>query len=249
MIFWKKFLLGCAAVVGMLGAAQAAGGPSWDKADIDTTDQASLQRGVKYFVNYCLNCHSAAFMRYNRLTDIGITEQQIKEHLIFTDQKVGETMVSVLDPVQAKAWFGVNPPDLTVIARSRAGANGTGADYLYTYLRSFYRDNTRPTGWNNVLFNNVSMPNPFWELQGEIKPVFEGDATAPVFKGWERVSSGTMPPEEFDRMVLDLVNYMTWMGEPAQNLRKIIGIFVLLFMVIFTAIAWRLNKAYWNDVK
>ncbi|WP_298437187.1 cytochrome c1 [Ottowia sp.] len=254
MAFWKRLLVGCAAALSLGMAAHAStGGIAWDKAPVNTTNTASLQNGAKLFVNYCLNCHSAAFMRYNRLTDIGITEAQIKDNLLFSTQKVGDTMKSAIDPHQAKAWFGANPPDLTVIARSRSGHGGTGADYLYTFLRSFYRDPNRPTGWNNLAFPNVGMPNPLWQLQGEQKPQFdtqeEHGQEVHVFKGWEQVSPGTMTQLQFDQNVGDLVNYLAWMGEPAQNTRTRIGVWVLLFMLGFTVIAWRLNAVYWKDVK
>ena len=174
----KKLLLTLVAAFGIVtGAASVAtaaeGGIAWDKAPNRTNDLASLQNGAKLFVNYCLNCHSAAFMRYNRLQDIGISEQQVKENLLFTTDKVGETMKANIDPKQAKEWFGANPPDLTLVARSRSGHGGTGADYLYTYLRTYYRDDTKATGWNNVLCPNVCMPHPLWQLQGERRAVFE----------------------------------------------------------------------------
>ena len=141
----KKVLFSLIAALGIAtGAHAAGGGMAWDKAPVNTTDKASLQNGAKLFVNYCLSCHSAAFMRYNRLKDIGLTDQEIKDNLLFTTDKIGETMKAAIDPKQASEWFGANPPDLTVIARSRAGHNGTGADYLYTFLRTFYRDETRP---------------------------------------------------------------------------------------------------------
>ncbi len=168
----KKILLGFALALGMSGAAMAAGGGfPLDKAPNRTNDMAALQNGAKLFVNYCLSCHSAAFMRYNRLRDIGLTDKQIAENLTFTTDKIGDTMKASIDPKQAKEWFGANPPDLTVIARSRAGAGGSGADYLYTFLRTFYRDPARPTGWNNLVFHNVGMPNPLWQLQGEREPI------------------------------------------------------------------------------
>ena len=149
----KKIILTLALALGVVSGAQAAGGGiAWDKAPSKTNDLVSLQNGAKVFVNYCLNCHSAAFMRFNRLKDIGLTDQQIKDNLLFTTDKVGETMKASIDPRQAKEWFGANPPDLTVIARSRAGAGGTGADYLYTYLRTYYADDTKATGWNNLAF-------------------------------------------------------------------------------------------------
>jgi len=154
--------------LGLVTGAQASGGDTiaWDKAPVKTTDLASLQNGAKLFVNYCLNCHSAAFMRFNRLKDIGLTDQQIKDNMLFTTDKVGETMKAAIDPKQAKEWFGANPPDLTVIARAKAGHGGTGADYIYTYLRTYYRDENKATGWNNLAFPNVGMPHVLWELQG-----------------------------------------------------------------------------------
>jgi len=162
----KKIILSLALALGVVAGAQASGDSiAWDKAPNKINDQAALQNGAKIFVNHCLNCHSAAFMRYNRLKDIGLTEQQIKDNLLFTTEKVGDTMKSNIDPKQAKEWFGATPPDLTVIARSRAGHNGTGADYLYTYMRTFYRDEAKATGWNNLVFPNVGMPHVLWELQ------------------------------------------------------------------------------------
>ena len=250
----KKLILTLIAAFGFVAGAQAAeGGIAWDKAPVDTTNQASLQNGAKLFVNYCLSCHSAAFMRYNRLQDIGLTEQEIKDNLLFTTDKVGETMKAAIDPKQAKDWFGGNPPDLTVIARSRAGAGGSGADYLYTFLRTFYRDETKPTGWNNLAFPSIGMPHALWQLQGERRAVFEehdvhGQKTQ-VFKGWEQLTPGSMTPVQYDRAVGDLVNYLQWMGEPAQNSRVRIGVGVLIFLGIFILIAWRLNAAFWKDVK
>ncbi|MEG2630129.1 MAG: cytochrome c1 [Comamonas sp.] len=250
----KKLILTLIAAFGFVAGAQAAeGGIAWDKAPVDTTNQASLQNGAKLFVNYCLSCHSAAFMRYNRLQDIGLTEQEIKDNLLFTTDKVGETMKAAIDPKQAKDWFGGNPPDLTVIARSRAGAGGSGADYLYTFLRTFYKDETKPTGWNNLAFPSIGMPHALWQLQGERRAVFEehdvhGQKTQ-VFKGWEQLTPGSMTPVQYDRAVGDLVNYLQWMGEPAQNSRVRIGVGVLIFLGIFIVIAWRLNAAFWKDVK
>lgn len=251
----KKILLSLVVSLGLMSGVHAAGGDSiaWDKAPGKTTDLASLQNGAKLFVNYCLNCHSAAFMRFNRLKDIGLTDEQIKDNLLFTSEKVGDTMKAAIDPRQAKEWFGANPPDLTVIARSRAGHGGTGADYLYTYLRTYYRDDSKATGWNNLAFPSVGMPHVLWELQGERKPVFEVTQShghdVKVFKGWEQVSPGLMTPAQYDQAVGDLVNYLQWMGEPAQNTRVRIGVGVLLFLLMFTVIAWRLNAAFWKDVK
>lgn len=252
---FKSLVIGLVLGLGLSMGAVAAtgGGVAWDKAPGKTTDLGSLQNGAKLFANYCLNCHSAAFMRYNRLRDIGLTDQQIKDNLLFTTDKVGDTMKAAIDPKEAKAWFGVNPPDLTVIARSRAGAGGSGADYLYTYMRTFYRDESKPSGWNNLVFPNVAMPHVLWELQGERKPVFEeveahGQAVQ-QFKGWTQITPGTMTPLQYDQAVADLVNYLQWMGEPAQNTRVRIGVWVLIFLGLFTVITWRLNAAFWKDVK
>lgn len=250
----KKWIVGCLVALGLASSAVAnTGGFPLDRAPNLTNDTAALQHGAKLFVNYCLNCHSAAFMRFNRLKDIGLTEKQIKENLTFTTDKVGDLMKATIDPRQAKEWFGANPPDLTLVARSRASEAGSGADYLYTYLRTFYRDDTRPTGWNNLVFPNVGMPHALWELQGERKPVFEkaeghGEAVE-HFKGWERVKPGTMSDEEYDHAVADLVAYMQWMAEPVQNTRVRIGVWVLLYLGLFTLVAWRLNAAFWKDVK
>lgn len=251
----KKMIIGLLLAVGLISAASAnTGGIAWDKAPNKTNDLASLQNGAKLFVNYCLNCHSAAFMRFNRLKDIGLTDQQIKDNLLFTTDKVGETMKAAIDPKQAKDWFGANPPDLTVIARSRAsGGQGSGADYLYTYLRTYYADDSKATGWNNLVFPNVGMPHVLWELQGKREPVYDvmeehGHETK-VFKGWKQLTPGIMTPLQYDQAIGDLVGYLQWMGEPAQNTRVRIGVWVLIFLSIFTVFAWRLNAAYWKDVK
>jgi ubiquinol-cytochrome c reductase cytochrome c1 subunit len=250
----KKILLGFMLALGLSGAALAAGGGiPLDKAPQRTNDMAALQNGAKLFVNYCLSCHSAAFMRYNRLRDIGLNDKQIAENLTFTTDKIGDTMKATIDPRQAKAWFGANPPDLTLIARSRSSSAGTGADYVYTLLRTYYRDDTKPTGWNNLAFPNIGMPNPLWELQGERRPVYEkvmshGHEVERV-KGWTPVKAGTLSDAEYDNNVGDLVAYLQWMAEPAQNSRVRIGVWVMLFLAAFTVVAWRLNAAFWKDIK
>jgi ubiquinol-cytochrome c reductase cytochrome c1 subunit len=252
----KKLLLSLILSLGFVTAVQAnSEGIQWDKAPNKINDMASLQNGAKLFVNYCLNCHSAAYMRYNRLKDIGLTEKQIKENLLFATDKVGETMKAAIDPKQAKEWFGANPPDLTVIARSRAdGSKGSGADYLYTYLRSYYRDETKATGWNNLAYPNVAMPHALWELQGERKPLYneveEHGHKTQVFAGkWEQIKPGSMTPLQYDQAIGDLVGYLQWMAEPAQASRVRVGVWVLLFLLMFAVVAWRLNASYWKDVK
>ena len=254
--FSARLVWGLVATWALMVGAHAAGGGgiTWDKAPNKTNDLAALQNGAKLFVNYCLNCHSAAFMRYNRLQDIGLTEQQIKENLLFTTAKVGDTMVSTINPREAKEGFGGNPPDLTVISRSRSAAGqGTGADYLYTYLRTYYPDDTKGTGWNNLAFPNVGMPHVLWQLQGSRQPVYETKEEhghpVKIFKGWEQLTPGTMTPLQYDEAVGDLVSFLQWMGEPAQNTRTRIGVGVLLFLSVLTVFTWRLNAAYWKDIK
>ena len=187
------------AFAGMAHAASE--GVAWDRFPTEKlADQASLQNGAKLFVNYCLNCHAASYMRFNRMQDIGLSPEQIKNNLLFTTDKVGETMKVAIDAKQAKEWFGATPPDLSVIARSRSAAGqGSGADYLYTYLRTYYRDDSKPTGWNNLAYPNVAMPHVLWELQGERKPIFEKKMDhgheAEVFTGkWEVIKVGTRDP-------------------------------------------------------
>lgn len=251
----KKILIGFLMSMGLVAVAQAAGGGiAWDKAPNKLNDPAALQNGAKIFVNYCLNCHSAAFMRFNRLKDIGLTDQQIKDNLLFTTEKVGETMKASIDPRQAKEWFGANPPDLTLMARSRSAVGkGSGADYLYTYLRTYYPDPSKASGWNNLAFPNVGMPHVLWELQGDRTPIYESvqehGHEVQVLKGWKQVRPGTMTAVEYDHAVADLVNYLQWMAEPAQGTRVRVGVWVMLFLCVLTFFAWRLNAAFWKDVK
>ena len=212
-----------------------------DKAHTNLNDQQSLQRGAKTFVNYCLSCHSAQAMRYNRLQDIGLTEQQIKDNLIFTDAKVGDAMTNSMNKKDAKAWFGATPPDLSVISRSR------GADWLYTYLRGFYRDEARPTGWNNVAFDKVGMPHVLNELQGEQVLHVEKHGDHETQK-LVLAKPGKLTPAEFDGMTADLVNYLEFMGEPMKATRMKLGIVVLLFLSAFFVVAYFLKKEFWKDI-
>jgi len=232
------FLLVAAPVVAFASGATV----HLDKAPVNVADQDSLQRGAHMFVNYCLNCHSAASMRYSRLQDIGLTEEQIKDNLLFAADKPGETMKVGMSKADGKAWFGATPPDLSVIARSR------GADWLYTYLRSFYRDDSRATGWNNTVFDKVGMPHVLWNLQGEMAPVFKKEGEHEVIERLELVKPGSVTLAEYDAMVGDLVNYLVWMGEPAQLKRKQLGIIVLAFLAFFFVVAYYLKKEYWKDI-
>jgi ubiquinol-cytochrome c reductase cytochrome c1 subunit len=256
----KKLLLSLLAACGlalpMLSRADEEG-YAWDKFPVEKmTDKAALQHGAKIFVNYCLSCHSASYMRYNRMHDIGLTDDEIKTNLLLATDKVGDTMNVTLDPKDAKDWFGAVPPDLSVIARSRAEAGkGSGADYLYTLWRSFYRDESRPTGWNNLAYPNIAMPHVLWQLQGERRAVFvdeknphEPEKIEHRFDHFEQVTPGKLSGHDYDETVADLVAYLQWMGEPAQGERIRIGVGVLIFLGILILFTWRLNAAFWKNV-
>lgn len=232
--------------------ALAAESARLDRAPIDATDLVSLQRGAHTFVNYCLGCHSANYMRYNRLEDLGLNEQQIRDNLIFSGVKVGDLMKTAMAPKDGKEWFGTAPPDLTVIARSRSSHAGSGADWLYTYMRSFYRDAGRPTGWNNVVYPNVAMPHVLYELQGQqvlkTERVMRPEGYPEDVAHLVLESKGQLSSIEYDRLVADLVNYMSYMAEPAGTKRRTIGIYVLLFLGLFWLLAYALKKEFWKDV-
>ena len=244
----KKYL-----VIVMLAMAPAwvlaAGGlgVTLDKANIDPTNKQSLQRGARIFVNYCLSCHSAALMRYERIgNDLGIDEKLVSENLMFTGGKVGELMTVATAADDAKEWFGTVPPDLTVIARAR------GVDWLYTYMRSFYRDDERHIGTNNLVFPDVGMPNVLWELQGIQEPVITTekghDGVEHKVVELELAEPGLLSPKEFDRTVRDLVNFLDYMGEPAKYERRQLGTKVILFLLVFLVLAILLKKEYWKDI-
>ena len=240
-------------------AAVAAEGVKLDRlpADVNPNDPVSLQRGAQVYVNYCMGCHSAGYMRFNRLQEIGLSEQQIRDNLIFTGAKVGELMKAAMDPRDSKEWFGAPPPDLSVIARSRSSHAGSGADWLYSYLRGFYRDPSRPTGWNNTIYPNVGMPHVLWQLQGEqtletqVRSIPIGNK-GEVRKYEEQklvlVKPGAMRPAVYDRMVADLVNFLVYVGEPARQLRVDLGIWVLIVLAAFTFLSYLIKKEYWKDV-
>ena len=255
--FLIRFLVVLGLVAPLAPAAANEGGYPWDSFPAHKmTDMASLQNGARIFTNYCLGCHSASYMRFNRLHDIGLTDDQIKKNLLFATDKVGDTMRSTLDPRQAKDWFGAAPPDLSVIARSRAEVGkGSGADYLYTLWRTFYRDDSRPTGWNNLAFPDIAMPHALWQLQGErrakfveVKDPHEEGRSEHRFAGFEQITRGTLTDQEYDDAVGDLVAYLQWMGEPAQGTRVRVGVGVLIFLGLLVVITWRLSSAYWRSV-
>ena len=229
-------------------ALASTGGVALEHAPINLHDRASLQRGAAIFVNHCLNCHSASAMRYARLADLGLTENQIRDNLLFAGDKIGETMTTAMDPAVAKAAFGIVPPDLSLAGRSR------GSDWLYTYLRSFYRDANSKTGWNNTVFPNVAMPHVLWEYQGQ--QVLNVTQKMDPNTGDMRVTSrlamdrpGKLSRAEYDQYTADLVNYLAFMSEPAQTHRKSWGILALFLLAGFAVVALMLKNEYWKDVK
>ena len=206
------------------------------KAPVDLTDNLSLQRGAKIFTNYCLNCHSAKYMRYSNLQDIGLSAETIKNDLLFTGNKIGDTMSVNMSMKDSKKWFGASPPDLSVVARSR------GADWIYSYMRGFYRDPTRPMGWNNTVYVNSAMPHILWELEGE-------KILNPKTKKLEKFSSGKLNAKEYDATIADLTNYLVYMSEPDQLKRKKMGYYVIGFLLLLLFLTINLKKEYWRDIK
>ncbi|SFZ77085.1 cytochrome c1 [Chitinimonas taiwanensis] len=267
-----KILAACSLLLPLATPALAAGASvALDHSPSNVRDVESLQRGAQLFANYCLSCHGASAMRYNRLQDLGLSEEQIRTNLMFASEKVGEPMRVAMQAKDGKVWFGATPPDLSLIARSR------GADWLYTYLRSFYRDPSRPTGWNNTVFDKVGMPHVLWQLQGDLElKVLDGkvEAKGPVVRSWEtvehvngkekvsthqlvltrageltRLTDGKANTFDYDNKVADLTNYIVWMGEPAQVTRERIGYGVLLFLIfLLVPMAYLLKKEYWRDI-
>jgi ubiquinol-cytochrome c reductase cytochrome c1 subunit len=242
-------LLVLAAALLPVASLAAGGGAHLDKANVDVGNRASLQRGASNFVNYCLGCHSAQYVRYNRMAaDLGITDQQLIDNLMFTGERPHDTIRIAINADDAKRWFGVVPPDLSLIARSR------GADYLYTFLRSFYADPARATGSNNLVLPGTAMPHVLWELQGVQEAVWEGHVDAAGnaqrhFKEFTLATPGTLTPEQFDGFVRDTVNFLVYMAEPAQLQRRALGFPVIAFLICFRLLAWALKKEFWKDVR
>ncbi|MBX9918166.1 MAG: cytochrome c1 [Nitrosomonas sp.] len=231
-------LILCMAPFGVLAGES---GMPLDRAPIDTTDNASLQRGAESFVNYCLTCHGASYMRYNRHRDIGYTNEEILSKLVFTGQKVGDLMQSAMRKKEGEEWFGVVPPDLSVIARAR------GADWLYSYLRAFYRDDATHTGWNNLVFDRVAMPHVLYQLQGEQRLVVKTSDKGEQ-KSLTLEKAGQLSATEYDKFVGDLVNYLVYLGEPHANARKQLGIEVMIFLLGMLVLSYALKKEYWKDI-
>lgn len=244
--------IGAIGLMGFSANSFASGGPEvpLQKAPKNASDLVAVQDGARTFVNYCLNCHGASALRYNQLKEIGLSEAQIKNNLLFASEKTGDLMNIAMKPEDARKWFGGVPPDLSLVARSR------GVDWLYTYMRSFYKDDSRTTGWNNTLFPNVGMPHILWEWQGtnhakfiEEKDPHHEEKMIQKFAGFENVTPGVLKPIAYDEKIANLVAFLDWMAEPKQNDRKRTGMWVLFYLGIFTILAWRLNANFWKDIK
>ena len=232
----------------LIGQAAGGGGHELQAANIDIGNQAAIQRGAKMFVNYCMGCHSAKYVRYKQLTEVGLSEETIKYNLMFAGGKIGDQMTIAMPEQDAANWFGAPPPDLTLIARIKHG----GPDWLFSYLKSFYTDETRPLGVNNTVFPNVGMPNVLWELQGIQKAVFKEENhdghIVKLVDHLELAQPGSLTPAEFDSAIRDLVTFLAYIAEPVKLERQAIGIWVILFLVGFTVLAYFLKKNYWKDV-
>ena len=212
------------------------GGIHLDPVELDLSDKASLQRGAKTFVNYCLSCHSASFMRYNRMAkDIGLTDAQVKENLMFASEKIGDTMTIAMRAEDAKKWFGVTPPDLSVISRAR------GTDWLNTYLRSFYLDADKTMGTNNTVFKDVGMPHVLWQQQGYLS---HDEGTGHLTPTTE----GEMSNHEYNVMVADLVNFLAYIGEPSKIQRLALAKWVLFYLFLLFIVVFSMKKAFWKDI-
>lgn len=238
-------------VMPVMGMAAGGGHLHLEEADYDLSDQASLQRGAKYFVNYCMGCHSAQYVRYEKVAEAaGLTTEEVQENFMFSEnKKIGSQMISAMGPDDAERWLGTAIPDLTLTARLKHG----GGDWVYSYLKGFYVDDSRPTGVNNIVFPDVGMPHVLAGLQGLQKANFkvetdENGNEHKTFEGFELVSAGSMTSEEYDQMALDLTNFMVWASEPMKLERQRLGVYVMIFLAIFFVLAYLLKKEYWKDV-
>lgn len=212
----------------------AEGGTKLMQANVDIANTVSLQNGAKLFINYCVSCHSAEYMRYNRMAkDLGLSDDMVKKNLMFASDKIGDTMTIAMRPDDAEQWFGVRPPDLSVIARSK------GVDYLYSFLNGFYVDPSRPTGVNNHYYPNTAMPHVLWELQGLQDN--HGDA-------YQTSSDGEMTPVQYQQATRDLVAFLDYVGEPAKLVRYKIGFWVIAFLLVLFLVACMVKKEYWKDI-
>jgi ubiquinol-cytochrome c reductase cytochrome c1 subunit len=231
-------------------SAMAAGGhgPELEPSNIDLEDKASLQRGAKYFVNYCMGCHSLQYMRYERMADdLGIPDDELQENLLYGDAKPTDMMTNALRSEDGVNWFGTQIPDLTLVTRWRS------PDWVYNYLKAYYVDDTRPYGVNNLVFPDVGMPHPFVHLQGLQAPVYaeahgDGHGDGGHVIDVKLVEPGQLTPQEYDTLVRDLTNFLTYVGEPSKLERRQLGLYVLLFLGLMFILAYFLKREFWKDV-
>jgi ubiquinol-cytochrome c reductase cytochrome c1 subunit len=243
----RRSIIGLAVALAMLVAptVMASSAGSLPSANASLSDVGSLQNGAKLYFNYCSGCHSLKLMRYSRIgADLGLSEEQVMKNFNFTGANYGEQIPASMQPADGKGWFGAAPPDLSLMARAK------GVDYIYNYLKSFYLDPSRPLGWNNTVFPNASMPNVLWELQGIQTASFKagGHGSDAVFEKFEMHQQGRLDAAEFDDVARDIANFLQYAAEPAALQRKTVGIWVLLFLGLFTLLAWLLKQEYWKDV-
>ena len=247
---FRSFVVGLVALAwSAAGLAAESGGPL-QLARNDVANVASLQRGARNYINYCSGCHSAKYVRYSRLAeDLHLSDAQVEQNLMFTGERIHDTIKIAMRPEDANYWFGTAPPDLSLIARSR------GADYIYSFLKSFYLDSSRPTGTNNLMLPGTSMPHVLWELQGLQQAVYDGESDAEhntvhkKFKEFELAKQGSLSPQEYDQFVRDTVNFLDYIAEPMQLERRNLGMRVLAFLIVFFLFAYFLKKEFWKDVK
>lgn len=245
----KLSLFSAVAMLAFAAQGNAAGATAeLEHADIDPGNIASLQRGARNFMNYCSGCHSAQYVRYNTIGRyLELSEEQLVDNLMFNADKTFETIRASMPAEDAARWFGVAPPDLSLIARSR------GADYIYSFLKNFYIDPTSPTGVDNTVLPGTSMPHVLWELQGYQEAVFEEhttlDVTTKVFEHFEPLTTGMLDAEEYDDFVRDTVNFLAYIAEPIRSDRRKLGVWVLMYLIVFWIIALMLKKQIWKDVK
>ena len=259
----SRFLnLAALALLSAPALSVASEGAHMPSAQIDLGDKASLQRGAGLFMSYCSGCHALSYQRYSRMgEDLGLTQEQVEQNLIYSDAKFGETMVTGMNAAKAEAWFGKAPPDLSVEARTKA----EGADWIYNYLKSFYVDESRPSGWNNTVFPGASMPNVLWEMQGmqhavtepkhklatgEAEPCHQGEYQGACITGFviPEAQKGSMDPEQFNSAARDISAFLAYVGEPAALKRESMGVWVVLFLAFFTLLTYILKTEYWRDV-
>lgn len=240
----KKIIVTLAFICNPILVYASSGGGGLDHVEVSLADKVSLQNGAKLFVNYCMSCHSANYMRYNRMAaDLEIPEKLVEEQMLFADGNIGDAMTTTMDKKDAQNWFGVAPPDLTLIGKLR------GTDWVYTYLRSFYPDSSTSSGWNNPLLPGVVMPHALYELQGVQEPVFETDHDGvQTISGFNLVKPGILSIEEYDHAMKDLTNFLYYMAEPARMVRIGYGMWTMLFLAVFGFLAYLLKKEYWHDV-